>query len=74
MRLAASNEDDGTDHTGEITSFTDIGSGDASGLPPRPWVCYTSDFSNVEWQYPNGNAVPTQGGVAMGGGPDHQSS
>ena len=40
-RLAASSEPDGTDHTGEIISFSDVGSG-AGTDPPRPWVCYTA--------------------------------
>ncbi len=55
MRLAASNE--GIDHTGEITSFTDIGTGGGAD-PPRPWVCYTTNSTNVEWQFPGGTAVP----------------
>ncbi len=59
MRLAASNEF-GTDHTGEIISFTDIGAGVApANVLPRPWICYTTgDSTNVEWQFPDGTTVP----------------
>ncbi|XP_064386119.1 sushi, von Willebrand factor type A, EGF and pentraxin domain-containing protein 1-like isoform X4 [Halichondria panicea] len=53
--LAASNEPDGTDHTGEIISFSDVGSG-ANSLP-RPWVCYTEDTGSVLWLFPNGSAL-----------------
>ena len=60
MRLAASNEPSSTDHSGEIISFTAIGSGVASvTVLPRPWVCYTTGGTNtVEWQFPDGTAVP----------------
>ncbi len=59
MRLAASNEPSTTDHTGEIISFTDIGTGAGrANVPPRPWVCYTTDSTNVEWQFPDGTIVP----------------
>ncbi len=61
MRLAASNEH-GIDHTGEIISFTDIGTGAGDrNVPPRPWICYTTVSTNVyvEWQFPNGTTVPT---------------
>ncbi len=54
-RLAASNEPPGTDHTGEIISFFDVGSG-ADGQP-RPWYCYTSDPGGAVWQFPNGDSV-----------------
>ncbi len=58
MRLAASNEF-GIDHTGEIISFTAIGTGaGAVTVLPRPWVCYTTDPTNVEWQFPDGTTVP----------------
>ncbi len=57
-RLAASNEPSPTDHTGDIISFTDVGSG-AGTDPPRPWVCYTSVTSNVEWQTPDGTTIAT---------------
>ncbi|XP_064386238.1 E-selectin-like [Halichondria panicea] len=55
IRLAASNEPDGTDHTGEIISFSDVGSG-ASGQP-RPWLCYTEDTGSVLWLFPDGSAL-----------------
>ncbi len=55
-RLAATHEPDGTDHTGEIISFSDVGSG-ASGLP-RPWVCFTQQTGSVLWLFPNGSALP----------------
>ena len=55
-RLADSNEPPGTDHTGEIISFSAVGSG-ATGLP-RPWVCYTLDTGSVLWLFPNGSALP----------------
>ncbi len=66
MRLAASHEPGTANHTGEIISFTDIGSG-ADGNP-RPWVCYTTDnpTTNVEWQFPNGTTVPGGGEPATG--------
>ena len=54
-RLAASSEPDDTDHTGDIISFSAVGSG-VSGLP-RPWVCYTGDTDSVLWLLPNGNAL-----------------
>ncbi len=57
-RLAASNEPSTTDHTGEIISFTAVGSG-AGSDPPRPWLCYTSDISDVEWQRPDGTTIAT---------------
>ncbi len=67
MRLAASNEY-GIDHTGEIISFTDIGTGaGAANVPPRPWGCYTTgDTNNVEWQFPGGTAVPAVVAPATG--------
>ncbi len=62
MRLAASNEYD-IDHTGEIISFTDIGTGaGAANDPPRPWACYTTNNTNVEWQFPDGTTVPPADG------------
>ena len=54
-RMAASNEPDVTDHTGEIISFSAVGSG-ASGNP-RPWVCYTEDTGSVLWMFPDGSAL-----------------
>ncbi len=65
MRLAASNEF-GIDHTGEIISFTDIGTGaGTASVLPRPWVCYTTNTNNVEWQFPGGTTVPA---AAVGSG------
>ncbi len=55
-RLAASNEPPGTDHTGEIISFSDVGPGRGTDL--RAWYCYTSVTSGVVWQDPGGCAVP----------------
>ncbi len=63
MRLAASNE--GIDHTGEIISFTAIGTGvgPVTALP-RPWICFTTNTNNVyvEWQFPDGTTVPAADG------------
>ena len=56
VRLAASNDPDGTDHTGEIISFSDVGSG--HGTDPPAWYCYTSKTGGVVWQFPNGSALP----------------
>ncbi len=67
----------GTDHTGDIVSFTAVGSG-APGTNPRPWFCYTLPLghnvdspspSNVEWQTPDGVDIvredpPADNGVA----------
>ncbi len=74
MRESA--EPAGTDHTGDIVSFTAVGSGVGS-TRPRPWICYTEPtniftliiFTNVEWQTPDGvnimrNATTTDDGVA----------
>ncbi len=59
MRLAASNEDSPIDHTGEIISFSDIGTGaGAASNLPRPWICYNTNINNVVWQFPDGTAVP----------------
>ena len=59
MRLAASNEPSTTDHTGEIISFTAIGTGaGAVTVLPRPWICFTMDTTNVVWQFPDGTTVP----------------
>ncbi len=64
-RLASPNEPDGTDHTGEIISFSDVGPGSRVGTdPPRPWYCYTKDPGGVVWQFPNGSGVPI--GSAVG--------
>ncbi len=68
VELRASNEPPGTDHTGEIISFSAVGSGGALGILPRPWVCYTGTINSngVEWQFPDGTTVPTGGLVATG--------
>ncbi len=88
MRLAASNEPLGTDHTGEIISFTAIGTGVAPlTVLPRPWICYTTNIDNVEWQFPDGTTVPAgdvanddelitkvnNAGPALSRGPTHNS-
>ncbi len=65
VRLAASNEPAGTDHTGEITSFSDVGEGGGT-LPPRPWGCYTVNSIGVKWLLPNGDTVVSGTGVATG--------
>ncbi len=57
VRLSDSSEPEGTDHAGKIITFSAVGSG-ASGFP-RPWICYTDDTSNVEWQFPNGSKIKT---------------
>ena len=57
VRLASPTEPDGTDHTGEIISFSDVGSDGGVGTNPRAWYCYT-DPGNVVWQFPNGSGVP----------------
>ena len=56
VRLAASNEPPGTDHTGEIISFSDVGSGRGTDL--RAWYCYTSNTGGVVWQDPGGSTLP----------------
>ncbi len=51
----------GTDHTGDIVSFTAVGTGEP-GTTPRPWVCYTQPSGiiplNVDWYTPDGAVVP----------------
>ncbi len=54
-RLASPNETDGTDHTGEIISFSDFGSGVATN--PPAWYCYASTPYNVLWLLPGGGKV-----------------
>ncbi len=46
----------GTDHTGEIISFSDVGYGVSSN--PPAWYCYTVYTHGVVWQFPNGSHVP----------------
>ncbi len=55
-RLASPTEPDGTDHTGEIISFSDVGSG--VGTNPPAWYCYVLDPGGVVWQGPGGSQVP----------------
>ncbi|XP_064386320.1 CUB and sushi domain-containing protein 1-like isoform X2 [Halichondria panicea] len=61
--LAAGNEPLPIDHTGEIISFSDIGTGTNE---PFPWYCFTQNTTNVEWQLPNGTAVVARVGVPVG--------
>ncbi len=68
VELRAYNEPAGTDYTGDIVSFTVVGSG-AGTDPPRPWVCYTlpptiDPDSNVQWQTPDGANIERIGGTA----------
>ncbi len=62
VRLAAANEDPGTDYTGEIISFSDVGPGGGAPThpPPRPWLCVTNNPIGVRWLFPNGTEVPTR--------------
>ncbi len=68
VELRASNEDVGTDHTGDIVSLTAVGTG-AGTDPPRPWVCFTLPLntdpdSNVQWQTPDGANIARMSGTA----------
>ncbi len=54
-RLAAPTEPPGTDHTGEIISFSDVGVGTVGN--PRAWYCYTGP-GGVVWLDPGGNTLP----------------
>ncbi len=56
VRLASPNEPDGTDHTGQIISFSDVGSG--VGTDPRAWYCYIRDPGGAVWQGPGGSTLP----------------
>ena len=58
-RLASPTEPDGTDHTGEIISFSDVGSG--VGTDPPAWYCYTTYTGSVVWQGPDGSTFPILG-------------
>ncbi len=61
-RIAGSNKNSPIDHTGDIFSFSDVGSGaGAFDAPPRPLVCYSSDITDLQWLFPNGSAVGMQG-------------
>ncbi len=55
VRLASPNEPPGTDHTGEIISFSDVGSG--VGTDPQAWYCYTFP-GGVVWQDPGRSELP----------------
>ncbi len=68
VELRAANEPPGTDHTGEVISFSDVGSGGGAPLypPPRPWLCVTNNPNGVRWLFPNGTKVETGSGVATG--------
>ena len=60
--------DPNADYTGHIRRFFEIGRSGV-GTKPRPWVCYTqraSSSSDVQWQFPDGSAVPLGSGQAMG--------
>ena len=67
MRESAEPAD--TDHTGDIVSFTAVGSGAGSSSDrPRPWVCYTSPINvptNVEWRTPDGVTIPSRSNEAL---------
>ncbi len=63
-RLAAPTEPPDTDHTGEIISFSDVGSG--IDTDPPAWYCYTGDPGGIVWQFPNGSNVPINEGIAVG--------
>ena len=68
VRLSASNEPIGTDHTGEIIQFSHVGTGEGTD-PPRPWLCYTlvaANSTGVEWKFPDGTTVPALGEIATG--------
>ncbi len=55
-RLASPTEPHDTDHTGEIISFSDVGSG--VDTDPPAWYCYVSNPAGVVWQFPDGRALP----------------
>ena len=60
VELRASNEPPGTDHTGEIISFSAVGSGGGAPPydPPRPWGCYLEGVAaSARWQFPDGTTV-----------------
>ena len=65
VRIAASIEASSVDYTGQIRQFSEIGVGGPSTNTPRPWVCYAVGFdlrNVVQWQTPDGSAVPTSTG------------
>ena len=50
----------GSDYTGDIRSFSEVGPGGPAEVQPRPWVCdINGDGSSAQWQRPDGYAVPT---------------
>ena len=50
----------GTDYTGDIRYFSEIGPGGPVDVRPRPWVCdINGDGSSAKWQTPDGSIVPT---------------
>ncbi len=63
VRLASPNEPDGTDRTGEIISFSDVGSGVATD--PPAWYCYTIPGGAV-WQGPGRSELPIAFRAAVG--------
>ena len=59
-RIAESAEafrDPTADYTGQIRQFSEIGPS-GPGTTPRPWVCYVTNSSSVQWETPNGSVVP----------------
>ena len=69
VRISESSEPATVDYTGQIHQFSEIGPG-GSGTVPRPWICYVqavaSIGSDVQWQTPSGNVVPSGTGQATG--------
>ena len=58
-RLAAYQAPSNTDLTNQTFFITGIGPGGGGrNEGPYPFFCYTSDTSNVVWQFPNGSNVP----------------
>ena len=64
VRLASPTEPPDTDHTGEIISFSDVGSGVATN--PPAWYCYTNP-GGAAWKLPNGDSLPVVGDRAAVG-------
>ncbi|XP_064386099.1 uncharacterized protein LOC135334748 [Halichondria panicea] len=64
IRLASPTEPPDTDHTGEIISFSDVGSGVATN--PPAWYCYTNP-GGAAWKLPNGDSLPVVGDRAAVG-------